>query len=511
MPANANPLKKRGSLRADTLGASVVILLAVTVVQRTIGFGRGVLFCRWLSPESLGEWEMAYSFLMLAAPLAVLGVPGSFGRYAEHYRQRGHLRTFLKRAAAWTGACTVAALALVECFAPSLSQLVFGSGEYRGMVRIIGACLVAVILYHTLTSLLTALRLYRVVSAMNFAQSFLFAGLSLALMWQRPEMLSVLVGFSAACLLAAVGGFLWTWPALRDIDQPGDDLAHREFWGKLLRFAFFVWATNFLTQLFAMVDRTMLVHYGGFSPEEALDLVGQYHASRIIPLLMVSVAELLTGLVMPHLSHDWEAGRRGEVSARLNLATKLTSMGMLAFGAGVLIGAPLLFNVVLQGRYGRGLEVLPWTIAGCTWYSVYLVAQNYLWCAEKNRWQTAPLILGLATNVLCNLALLPSYGLRGCVISAAAGACVCLITMLVLNRRHGMAVDRGVWILAASPVALGLGVWTAVTACLLVAAACVGSEFIITGAEREELKNFAAGLLHKIEPFVRRRRAAAGS
>ena len=89
-------------LRPDTLAASVAILLVVSVVQRTIGFGRGVLFCRWLTPEELGQWEMAYSFLLLAAPLVVLGLPGSFGRYLERYRQRGQLRTFLRRATIWT-------------------------------------------------------------------------------------------------------------------------------------------------------------------------------------------------------------------------------------------------------------------------------------------------------------------------------------------------------------------------------------------------------------------------
>src|SRR5688572_32076545 len=126
MSTESPPSIKRRSLQADTLAASVVILLTVTVVQRTVGFGRGLLFCRWMSPESLGEWELVYSFLMLAAPLAVLGVPGSFGRYAEHYRQRGHLRTFLRRAGGWTLACTVGAVAVIEFLAPQLSRLVFG-------------------------------------------------------------------------------------------------------------------------------------------------------------------------------------------------------------------------------------------------------------------------------------------------------------------------------------------------------------------------------------------------
>ena len=98
-------------LAPDTLAASVTILLVANVIQRSIGFGRGILFCRWLTPDELGTWEMAYSFLLLAAPVIVLGLPGSFGRYLERYRQRGQLRTFLRRTTQWSLALTFVACA----------------------------------------------------------------------------------------------------------------------------------------------------------------------------------------------------------------------------------------------------------------------------------------------------------------------------------------------------------------------------------------------------------------
>ena len=40
--------QRDSSLRPDALATSVAILLAVSVVQRAVGFGRGVFFCRWL-------------------------------------------------------------------------------------------------------------------------------------------------------------------------------------------------------------------------------------------------------------------------------------------------------------------------------------------------------------------------------------------------------------------------------------------------------------------------------
>jgi O-antigen/teichoic acid export membrane protein len=111
-----------------------MILIGVTLIQRSVGFGRGVLFCRWLSPDTLGQWEMTYSFLLLAAPLAVLGVPGSFGRYLEHFRQRGHLRTFLRRTTLWTTVCAVLAVATVIGCAPSFSYLLFRDYDNVGLM-----------------------------------------------------------------------------------------------------------------------------------------------------------------------------------------------------------------------------------------------------------------------------------------------------------------------------------------------------------------------------------------
>jgi len=47
-----------------------------------------------------------------------------------------------------------------------------------------------------------------------------------------------------------------------------------------MRFAFFVWVTNLLTHLFAIVDRYMIVHYSGMSPFEALDRICPECAQR---------------------------------------------------------------------------------------------------------------------------------------------------------------------------------------------------------------------------------------
>lgn len=491
-------------LKTDTLAASVALLLAATLLQRSVGFGRGILFCRWLSPEALGQWEMAYSFLLLAAPLAVLGVPGSFGRYAEHFRQRGHLRTFLERAAFWTAACGIMAVAAIGWCAPTVSVLLFGSDEHVPLVYGIALVLASVVFHHTLTALLVSLRMYRVVSAMNLAQSLLFATAALGALVYRPGVAAIVFGYGIASLLSGLGALLWSWPGLRSLEPAADKLPHSNFWPKLLRFAFFVWLTNLLSHLFAIVDRYMIVHFSGMSPEIALQQVGNYHSSRIVPLLFVSFADLLAGLVMPHWSDDWEAGRREDVSRRVNAALKATGLGMAAVGLVVLAASPLLFTVILEGRYDDGLAVLPWTMAACLWGGLFCLAQNYLWCAEKTRLATLPLAIGLVVNIALNLVLLPWWGLWGAVVATAASSGVCLAATLELSRRMGMSVHPGTWLIAALPIALGLGAWCGGLSLAVILLAAVATDLIFSSDERRTLLDQVRATIDRYLPRRRK-------
>ena len=112
----------------------MLILLGLTVVQRLVGFVRAVLFCRWLDAEQLGLWDMAFSFLLLAAPLVVLAIPGAFGRYLEYYRQRGQLRTFLWRAGLACGGLALAACTGIVLARRWFSVLIFGSEDQSALV-----------------------------------------------------------------------------------------------------------------------------------------------------------------------------------------------------------------------------------------------------------------------------------------------------------------------------------------------------------------------------------------
>jgi polysaccharide transporter, PST family len=503
---SASNATSRGALRPDTLAASVAILLTANLVQRSIGFGRGVLFCRWLAPNELGAWEMAYSFLLLAAPVVVLGLPGSFGRYLERYRQQGRLRTFLRRATIWTISLATAAAVLLVLSAPQFSRLIFGRNEHASLVLLLAASLLAVILHHFLEAVFAALRKFSIVSTMHFCQSITFAVLSLSLLWWwRLAAESIIIGYGLACLTSAVTILAWRGRALAGEVVLDAGVPHREFWPPLLRFAVWVWITNLLCHLFAVIDRYMLVHWSGLESAAALALVGHYHASRIVPLLFLSVADLLGGIVLPYLSHDWEAGDRQRVSNRLNLILKLAALVMLAGGVIVLWLAPLLFRFAFNGRYDAGLVILPWTLTYCIWYGLLLIARNYAWCAERMKLSTLPIAIGLAVNILLNLALIPAWGLTGAVVATTISTGLALAALYSINAHAGMQLQSGMLWFTLMPLALCGGVWCGTVSILTLIAVMPFSRMLLTPMERVAVTEITCRYLDRLEAYRSRR------
>ena len=504
------PPRGPGTLRTDTLTDSVVILLALMVVQRVVGFGRSIFFCRWLPADELGQWDMAFGFLVLAGPVAVLALPGTFGRYVERYRQRGQLRTFLKRIVLMCAALAVTGAAVVYSAQSWFSQLIFGTPDRTEMVILLAVSLTAVVASNFFIELFTALRNVRFVAGGQLANGLLFAalGVGLLLFW-RCQAGSVVVAYGAACLITSMVACCRLWRSWRKLPEGSEPFARQTLWSKVVPFAGWILMVNLLTNLFDIADRYMIVHFSSGAPGTGLALVGDYHSSRIVPLLLVSVAGMLSAMIVPHLSHDWEAGRRDRVSARLNLFIKLLAFALTAAGVAVTIAAPLLFGVAFQGKFAGGQAVLPWTLTYCTWFGIAMIVQTYLWCSEKAYLASVALLTGLVANVGLNLVLLPRMGLLGAVLATTVANLVALVLLVYFTRLLGLRLDRGVWVLLAAPLAVCLGPVVASLVLAAIALEAVNSDRLLSADEKRQLVEGFGEYLEKFRSF--RSARSAGS
>ena len=487
-----------GGLRTDTLADSLFIMLSLMVMQRLVGFFRAILFCRWLDPEQLGQWDMAFGFLMLAAPLAVLALPGTFGRYAERYRQRGQLRGFIKRTATLCAILAVVAVVVVWVARGWLSQQIFGTPEQTELMAMLAVGLLVVIVYNYFISLFTALRNIRLVSAMQMLNVLAFAGLGIVLLlgW-RCTAAAAVVAYAGAALVALLPVVWWSTRVLANLRDESLPTAQSSLWTTLIPFAGWILIINLLTNLFEIVDRYMIVHYGSTLASESLAMVGNYHSSRVMPLLLTSVAAMLATVLTPHLSRDWEAGRRERVTAQLNLFIKVMAFGLTALAVVVMFVAPLLFGVAFKDKFAEGLAVLPWSLTYCIWFSLAMVAQKYLWCAEKAGLVGAALGIGLVVNIVLNLLLLPRMGLLGAVLATSAANLLALVLILMFNWLLGFRLDRGTWALLAAPLALCLGPWVSLLLLLAIALEAFNTDRLLSPAEKRQLSDVCSSYLER--------------
>ncbi len=481
------PRRAALGLRTDTLADTVMVLLSLSIIQRMVGFVRAILFCRWLDADALGQWDMAQNFLMLAAPVSVVALSGSFPRYAEHYLQRRQLRSVLSRTALACALLAAGAAAMMHLAGPAFSRLVFGTPECTHLVAALAASLLGMVALNYFIDLFAALRNVRLMAGLHLLHSLGFAafGIGLLVAWQCTA-LSVVIAYGASLALAAGGGAWWlarNWRAI-----PGDAAPppHRELWSKLLPFAGWLWLSSMMANLFAIADRYMIIHYAPGTSSQVLAQVGEYHSSRLLPVLLISLTMMITSNVTAHLAHDWEAGRRERVAARLNLMLKLFGFALCAAAVGILLVAPPLFRGFFQGKFAEGLAVLPWTLTYCVWFAMLIVAQTYLICREKAFFSSVALCAGLVANVGLNLVLLPRLGLLGAVLATTVANLVALLAVVAFNRRLGFPLDRGACLTMALPLLFCLGPW--VTAAVLIALVlkASNSDGLLSAAEKRE-------------------------
>lgn len=146
---------------------------------------------------------------------------------------------------------------------------------------------------------------------------------------------------------------------------------------------------------------------------------------------------------------------------------------------------------------------MPWTLTYCAWYSLFLVAQNYVWCAERTRLATLPLVIGLIINVVIDLFLIPRWGVLGAAVGTTVATAVALAVLYWLNKCVGMRLQPGMVIFTAAPAAMCAGVWAGTAALALLTAAIPFSKTLLTSDERATFVRLASDFVTRCRGYGR--------
>lgn len=448
------------AFRSDSLRSAMLVMLLLTVVQRGTGFMRNVLVCRFLDPTELGAWNLANSFLIFAAPLLVLGIPGTFKRYVAYYQQRGQLRAFLLRTARVTTALTLGGALLMLLLPHHVAWFAFGDAASTRLVAFTAATLVVVISFNFCIELLTALRQVRMVSYLQLMNSIVFTVVSVVLITAAGLAAEgVILGFAVACFVSALLAARSIGRGLREQAAESGPVHASEIplWQHLIPAAFWFWLADLLANLFGMTDRLMIVHFAGNATDASLAMIGQYHSSQIIGSLLIALTSMLAGILLSYVSHDWETGERVKAERTLDRSLGLISLSLTWCAALGLLISPVVFGWALDNKYAEGLRVLPLTMSYCIWCGLWTVAHNYLWCRERSWLVSVTVLVGLLLNVALNVWWLPRWGLAGAVMATAVANAATLAMVMGLCRYLGMRYRAVTWFAMLAPAVLLAG------------------------------------------------------
>lgn len=485
--SNSESKSDNSGMISDSIAAGVMFAIVLTIGQRVVGFGRGILFCRLMTDQQLGQWSMAWSYLMLLAPLAVLGLPGCFGKFTEYYRQRGQLKSFIGRIACFSLVTTGVMSGLIVLYSERVAFFLFRDPTQAGLTIYLGLALLLVTASNFLGSLMESLRQVRIVTIMRFITGVSFAVVATVfmLLWEDAS-IAATTGFAISSALGCIPAIWILWKYREDLTNTGTKLTQSTMWKRIAPFAVWLWVSNLLNNLIEVSDRYMLIHWSNTTADLAQGAVGQYHSGRVVPLLLTSIAVVLSGALLPYMSQAWEERDKDRAKHQLNLAVKLTSIFFTTCGVLILLLSPILFEQILQGRYSDGLAVLPITLVYCIWFSLMIIGQDYLWVAEKGKWASLALSVGLTLNVVFNMILIPQYGLFGAVYATAIGNGAIVLCIFGANYRFGCRPDVGIWACTAIPLLLLLGKPAAIV-CILALMVLTAKTSLILNQEEKSL------------------------
>ena len=493
--------KSKRSLKADTLFQSVSVAVLLAIVCRLVGFGRGIVLTRMLSPEQLGTWALIANATALLAFLCTLGLPSGLARYTERFRGGGHLSNLLLTTLLRAGVVTIVVCALASFLWPSTGGLLFGDQSNAALVWITLGAVAATVLLSLVQGILQGLRLFRLNSALELAQNLSFLLLVVVLFgcFTASAYLAAWASLLTTFVVALLVGF-WIY---RRMDTSGQ-LATPEasstpmLWWPVLTYSLGAWGAGSLQALWRVIDRYMLLHLSSASAAETLDQIGQYYIASKMGGPLGALAGVVSMALLPHAAKLWESGKRQEVCHIVRAATKLLIL-MMTFGGALLLALKYWLIPLVVGRDAMlTIAIFGPVLLTVIAVSVHFMLRTYLMCHEKPWSVTWIWVVTLAANAGLNCLLIPRYQLLGAdwATMLSGGLAVALTTLC--SHWTGMAIGRRLVLCLCLPAVLLLPPVGMTALLFLVALATHFTDWILNEQEKQLINQTCADRMGRI-------------
>jgi len=433
--------------RVGTLGELMGIHVSVTILQRTLGFGRVLVLAWMLKPEHMSLWGLGVMLFTVLGPLLTLGTDSGTERYVSLFETRGRLELFYRKMRICVLALVLVMGAGLLVNAEYITSLVISAG--RGVPgvtpdRQVMICWLALLnamlwaLQLNVLSFLKGMRVYRVVSVVHIFFSVLFTVGAIAVLWVWPTATAALVTHAAALGVSLIvslgflhfgifhtGGINRRGKDRRKTPRPGqvdrrarrpEQQLPRRLFARLLTFGLIsvlgtaIWSAN------SYISFYMICSHHELDKSSA----GVFFVYMRLAHPVVLLSQAAWAVLFVHVARRWESGLREKAMDVLETAYKGIALAIMTLAIIVYATAPY-WVLILKSQYHPGVELVGPLLMSVL--SVAFMALMTMIARLRERpavIAAAALVAGAANIILGNI-WIEQHGFLGAAYAAGVG------------------------------------------------------------------------------------------
>ena len=399
--------------------------LPLNIVQGLTGFGAIVILTRLLSPEDYGRYALVLAVVQLAHVACFSWLHGAMARFYAAAKRDHWLSRYLATGYVLFGSCAALVagiyILVLSIWAPEPrleTTLYFGLG-----VLIMRAFLMVGLEVHK-----SAQHIARF-AGLEMLYSLLGLGLGiLIIMKTNLGAAGPLAGLALAALVCLIIDLPRQLSALRTHPNPDFNSARR-----FLVYGVPVSLSLILEQTLFSSDRFLIEYFLGESS------VGVYAAAHALANRTLDVLFIwLAASALPFALSTLETQGTEKTRAVMRHYGEILLFITLPAAAGLaLVAGPLASVMVGQEFRSAATMIIPWIALAAFMNGImtYYIHHAFIF-AERTGTMAAAMIAPVIANIVLNIFLLPSWGLRGALIATVCAYGLGLILCTVIARRY---------------------------------------------------------------------------
>jgi len=414
------------SLQKVAKGAGLVFI--GTVIGMILGFVERVIIARYYTQTQYGVFSLALVLLNIFAVIATLGLQDGAARQIAYYRGKGDDKKVRGIIISSIEIALVASIILsfILFFGSNfISTKIFHESLLSPVIKIFSITIPFFVLINIFVAIARGFNDVKPkVYFQNILRNVLFISLLIAILWLSLSFLEVIYSFSFSIIISC---FLLAIYVIKKFAFPikKDRTSHISIKKELLLFSLPLLIFSILNMIMTWTDTLMLGYF------RSTGIVGLYNAAlplaRFIPITLTSMVFVYTPIASQLYSRDKVYLLKKNYAALTKWTFAITLPLFLIF----LLFPATTLNFLFESQYAKAGVALQILALGFFIHTFLGPNGATLTAIGKTKLLMWAALISAISNILLNVALIPSMGIAGAAVASALSLALANILLSV--------------------------------------------------------------------------------